>query len=191
MKTLYATIKQIFLAVLLMLAMTSCLSDLSYQEAITKNQRKIDDPEKLDDAKFLVEAKSFNLAEKRLTELASTNGYASTVVETAKKHLEDHKDMEDDLSQLARRERIKLPSDMNDEHQAYVGDLAKADRDDFDKEFLQTMKKLNEENTQRFMSMATDAQDADIRAFSARKLDMLRAHADQIERIEKELLNTY
>jgi putative membrane protein len=105
--------------------------------------------------------------------------------------LKDHDRLEDELASLARREKIKLPKEMNEEHEDYVEDVAKADREDFDKEFLTALKKINEETNERFMAMATDAKDADVRAFSARKLDLLKAHAQKMERVEQDLLNTY
>jgi putative membrane protein len=176
---------------MLVTLIASCSQDLTYQEAMNKNRRQIEDPGKLDDATFIVDAQSLNLLEVRLTELATTTGYASAIVDLAKKNLNDHKRMAEEIDDLARRERISIPSEMNEKHEAEYHEVAKADRQDFDKGFIASIKQINDENTQRFLVMATEAKDADVRAFAARKLDMLRTHAQRMEEVERQLLNTY
>jgi putative membrane protein len=168
-----------------------CASRLSYQEALNKNQRKIESTDKLDDAKFLVEAKSINILERELNQSATTAGYAATLVQLAKKNLEDHKNMDKELNKLASKKKIKLPTIMKEEHTALHNELATLAKQDFDKAFIKDLKQINEDNTFKFENMATEAHDADIRAFSARKLDMMRAHAKRLEEVEKELLQTY
>lgn len=191
MKNLYANPQQIIAMMLVSTAIISCSPDISYQEAMDRNRRKIEDPERLGDATFLVEAKSLNMLEVKLAELATKSGYASAIVNLAKVHLDHHRNMEEDLEDVARKEKITLPASMNDKHTAEYHDVAKADRQDFDKRFIAVMKAINDENTQQYLKMATEARDADVRAFAARKLDMFRTHAEQMEKVENELLNTY
>jgi putative membrane protein len=169
----------------------SCSQTLTYQEAVSKNERKITDVAKLQDARFLVDAKSFNILEMKLAEAAITSGYASTVVDLARKHLDDHKDMQEDLNTLARKEKIVLPTLMNDKHQMYMLDVTQSSREDFDTKYIEALQRINEENKEQYMRMATDAKDADIRAFAARKLDMLRDHTTRMEEVKSKLMNTY
>jgi putative membrane protein len=169
----------------------SCSQTLTYQEAVNKNERKITDVAKLQDARFLVDAKSFNILERKLAETAITSGYASAVVDLARKHLDDHKDMQEDLTTLARKEKITLPTMMNDKHQMYMLDVTQSSREDFDNKYIETLQRINEENKEQYMRMATDAKDADIRAFAARKLDMLRDHTTRMEEVRSKLMNTY
>ena len=102
MNSIYSVISRgkIFLAAICLLG--ACSQDLSYQEAMDKNQRKIEDPGKLDDAKFLVEAKSNNLLQVKLAELASTKGYASAIVALAKAQHKQLVEMNEDIDDLAR-----------------------------------------------------------------------------------------
>lgn len=169
----------------------ACSRELSYKEALRKNEKDIQDPKRLNDATFLVEAKSFNILESRLTQLASLSGYSSSVVTVAKDNFAEHTAMSKELNDLARKEDIRLPDEMKEEHSAMYDQVATSARGDFDKNFIRTMKAANQENMNKFLGMATGAHDPDIRAFSARKLDMLRTHAGQIENVEKELLQTY
>jgi putative membrane protein len=191
MKKFYEGMQKGLLLLLISTVMVSCSQDLSYQEAINKNQRKIEDPAKLDDATFLVETKSNSLLQVRLAELAKTSGYASAIVDLAKKNLADLEEMSEDLDDLARREKVAIPDMMDDHDQANYYEVSKADRQDFDKNFIMIMKQVNEDNIQRFLSMATNAKDADVRAFAARQLDLFRTHAQRMEQVEKDLLNTY
>jgi putative membrane protein len=191
MKTFYKNLSMNLVLFMLAMCVVSCSSNLTYNEAINKNERKIKDPEKLKDARFLDEAKSFNLLEMKLTENAITKAYASAVVDMARKHLGEYKDMNDDLNLLARRKKIALPTSMNETHQAYFNDVLASGRENFDKEFIQMVRKLNDENKDQYVNMATEAKDGDIRAFAARKLDMLRNQATRMDETEKQLMNTY
>jgi putative membrane protein len=191
MKTLYNASVRILALAGVMIFAVSCSGDLSYQEAINKNDRKIEDEGKRSDARFLVEAKSFNMLELKLSELASTTGYAASIVDLAKRNRKDFEKMNDEIEKLAAREKIALPESMGDEHQATFFEVSKADRQDFDKEYLLAMKKVNEANLERFLRMATDAKDADVRAFAARKLDMMRMHEQRVSEVDDKLLDTY
>lgn len=192
METLYGkSLNRFSLILLITSTMAACSGDLTYQEAINRNERKIGDPGKLADAKFLVEAKSFNMLEWKLAELATTSGYAASIVNFAKKNISDFEQMDEEIEKLARKEKITLPSRMNDQHQASYYEISKASRQNFDKEFLSAMKRYNEENLEGYLQMATQAKDADVRAFAARKLDMMRIHGERVAEVDQELLNTY
>jgi len=191
MKKLYKS-NTVYAAVIITATLiTSCSQDLTYQQAINKNQRKIEDPKRLDDARFLVDAKSFNLLDMRLAELASENGYAATIVNLAKKDITNHEDLAKDLNKLSAKEKIAIPANMNEEHQAILFELAKAERQDFDRQYLDALERINDDITRRFTTMATQANDADIRAFAARRLDMLREQESLLSEVEEALMDTY
>lgn len=177
--------------IVLLLLFSSCTAELTYTEALDKNRRTIDNEEKMEDAEFLVEAKSFALLQEEINKLASDTGYASSVADLGADLLQDNLNLQEDLEDLAKQEDIKLPTVMNDEHQEMYDELTDADREDFDQTYIRIVKDANEESTEEYMEMATEAYDADVRAFSARSLDMLESHAENIEEVEEELLSTY
>jgi putative membrane protein len=191
MEKFYRTIEKVFSVVALLAILSSCSQDLTYQEAMNKNRRHIEDSERLDDARFLVDAKSLNVLEVELCELASTSGYASAIVNLAKKHLADHKKMKEELEDLAYREKVSIPSVMDVNDVDVYNKVYRADRQDFDKNFIAAIKEINTKNMKKFLTMATEAKDADVRAYAARKLDVLRTHEERMEEVERELLNTY
>ena len=192
MKILYTLRKcNIHFVIAIAMLFTACSSSLTYNEALRKNQNKIEDSEKLADAQFLMEARSYNILATQLAEAAISTGYSSSVVSMAKKNLEHFEDMEKEIKQLARREKVVLPAEMSPDHERLYAEVTSSDRKDFDKTFLRIMDSLNDEANSQYMRMATDANAADIRAFAARKLDLFKTYQAEIETVDKELLNTY
>lgn len=187
MKTLYKNCPWL----LILFFAVSCSQELTYNEAISKNKARLDDPREIADADFLVEVKSVNILETSLTQLASDTAYASAVVELARQALADHLVMSEDLQKLANKEKIKLPDLMSNEHQSIYNRVLANDREDFDQGFIEALKRVNEDINKDFMNMATEAYDPDIRAFAARKLDMVRVHSEKINEVESKLLSTY
>lgn len=173
------------------LMVLSCSQNLTYQQAVSKNQKKIDDPNRLTDANFLVDIKSFSILEAKLAELATTTGYSSKIVDLARKEMDILKNFNEDLGKLASREKIILPDNMNDQHQSIYNELVRSGREDFDKTYLKTLVDVNDQVSEQFSKMATAASDGDVRAFAAKKLDMVREREKKLDEVEDTLLNTY
>jgi putative membrane protein len=170
---------------------SGCSSSLSYQQALNKNERKINGIDALQDAQFLVEAKSFNILEKSMSELAAEKGYSAELVKYAKRTLENHEDMEKQLNKLARKEKVILPAEMKAEHAQKLDDLKSSNRADFDTKFVEILEEINEDNTFLYEEKASAAHDADVRAFAARKLDVFRAHAKELDGVNDQLMQTH
>ena len=173
------------------LFLAACSGDATYKEALEENREEIEDPKTLEDANFLVEAKSLAILNTKIYTLAADSGYSSALVEFAGKHKEAHEEMEKDLDDLAKDKDIKLPSEMSEEHNAMYYQLSTADREEFDRGFVRITKRINDDSRNLFNRNATGANDPDIRAFAARKLDHLNANASAVNDIEKQLLQTY
>ena len=174
-----------------MLIFTGCASNLSYQEAMNKNRRSLESMERLEDAEFLVEARSFNLLEKKVNELASQKGYSAELVQYAKAELEEQENLESELNKVSRKEKIKLPSEMKAEHEQLYQDLASTARSDFDARYIDVLEDINDDHSRLFEEQASQANDADVRAFAARKLGMLRANEDELSKVDDQLMQTH
>ena len=173
------------------LLLSSCSSNLSYNEALQRNTKKIEDPEKLDDARFLMDAASYNLLATRMAEAAVKSGYSASLVSLAKENLEQHEEMGKDIKKLARKEKAVLPTEMNDEHQKLLAELTSSDRREFDRTYIRILGEISSEDSDRFSQMATEAKSEEIRAFAARQLGMFERHKTQLETVDAELLRTY
>lgn len=192
MKTLYLnTPSQIFYLIALFAFLAACAPSLTYNEALSRNQNKIEDQERLKDATFLVNAKSYNLLATELTEAAMASGYSATVVEFARQNHEEHLEMAKEINKLARQQKIDLPTEMSDAHQVLLSQVSSSGRRDFDRTFIRVLETISEDINEKYNVMATDALNEDVRAFAARKLDMFKSQQSQLELADQELLNTY
>ena len=171
--------------------MAACSSSLSYNDAIQKNAIRIQDAEKLDDARFLVDATSYNILATRMAETAVKSGYSSSLVNLAKQNLERHEEMGRELKKLARKQDIVLPAKMDSDHEKLLSELTATDRREFDRAYIRILRDISEEDSEKFSQMATEAQNEDIRAFAARKLDLFESHKEELQTVDAELLRTY
>jgi putative membrane protein len=177
--------------ILMIFALSSCASNMSYQQALDKNRRSLESMEKLEDAQFMVEAQSFNLLEQRINQLAIEKGYSADLVKFARKNAESYEDLGDELSKVSRKEKIKIPSEMKTEHEQKLQELSATARSDFDARYVDVLREINEENTELFEEQASEANDAEIRAFAAAKLGVLRATAEEISQVDDQLMQTH
>jgi putative membrane protein len=191
MKTQYNRLLTSLCSLIITVFLVSCTSTLSYNEALQKNVSNIDDTEKLEDARFLLNAASYNTLAMWMAQAAIESGYSASVVRMARENLEAHEEMEDDLRKLARKEDIVLPEGMNSEHERMLAELTSTDRREFDRTYLRLLREVSEQDSRKFANMATEAQSEDIRAFAARKLDLFESHQQEIQTVDAELLRTY
>ncbi|HEX8040146.1 MAG TPA: DUF4142 domain-containing protein [Chryseosolibacter sp.] len=169
----------------------ACSSSLTYNEAVQKNARKITDPEKLDDARFLVDAASYNILATKLSEAAINSGYSASVVRLAKENKEEQAEMGKELKKLARQEHVALPAEMNEDHQKLLAQLTASDRREFDRNYIRILREASEDGSHRFEQMATEGESDDVRAFAARELHLFESSKSGLETVDAELLKTY
>ncbi len=176
---------------LVLLLPSGCDSTLSYSKAVKKNLKNTDNQQRFDDARFVIDAASYNLLATSLAEQASTSGYSAALVSLAKENLEHHRTMRKELKRLARKEKIKLPGEMSDSHQALLNELKTTDKRSFDAAYIRIMNEITEESRNTFSRLATAAESAEIRSFAARELGTFDSHKDRLRTVENGLLRTY
>ena len=175
---------------LMVLITAACSGDLSYEEALQENRENIDDQKTVQDANFLVEAKSLNLLGQSLSTLAADSAYSTALSDFAKTYGDQNEQLADDIKDLAKDKDIKLPAEMSEEHKAIFYQLSSSNRSNFDRTFIDLARRINEETRVLYTRNATEANDPDIRAFAARKLDQLKAHMAEARKVEEQLLQT-
>ncbi|MEX2232620.1 MAG: DUF4142 domain-containing protein [Cyclobacteriaceae bacterium] len=151
----------------------------------------MEDSEKLDDARFLVDAASYNILATRMAEAAVKSGYSASLVTLAKENTEQHEDLGKELKKLARKEDVILPAQMSDEHQRLLSELTSSDRREFDRNYIRIMGDISNEDSQKFSRMATEADSEEVRAFAARKLGLFESYKTDLQTVDAELLRTY
>src|SRR5688572_20761926 len=146
MKNSYKSIQTSFCVLIAAAFLVSCSSSLSYNDALQKNISRIDDPEKLDDARFLVDAASYNILAMKMAAEAIKSGYSASVVSLAKENYEEHEEMGKELKKLARQEDIVLPAEMNESHRKLFTELSGSDRREFDRNYIRILRDASQED---------------------------------------------
>jgi putative membrane protein len=182
--------KTILFAVIITTLLSSCASNLSYQEALNKNQRKMGSMDQVNDAHFLVDAKSFNLAELEMSKLAIQKGYSSSLVNYAKENLKIQNDVAKELQRVARKTKAILPTEMRSEHQTLFNQLSSEGRAEFDGAYVEFLRDLIKENSSLYSDQASKAFNDDVRSFAARKLGLFRNQAEEISKVSDQLMDT-
>lgn len=163
-------------------------SNLSYTEALDRNNRKLDTEAERNDASFLVETANYNLLLSELSKQATEQGYSRVVVDFANQALTDHMRLGEDLRNLAKNKKVSLPVSMSDRFKQISTELTVADRRNFDKTYFNTVESVYEQAIRQFEEAALNANDARVRAFAASKLEVLRNNERQADNLENQLL---
>lgn len=155
-----------------------------------ENRERIEEPARLGDAQFLVDIKSLNMFQLELLRLADASGYSSEMVNLGKDNIAPFQTLDTDLTDVAKQEKFRLPTELSENHAARLTAVKEASRQEIDQLIIAEMAKINAEALQKFTAQATEGHDADVRAFAARKIGALRAHNDAIRKVEERLLTT-
>lgn len=88
----------------------------------------------------------------------------------------DHSAAYEELKDLATKKGLVLATTLDRSHQKKVDDIAQLSGSTFDKEYSDFMANNHEDEIRLFEKAAASADDADIRAWAAKKLPTLRSH---------------
>jgi putative membrane protein len=127
------------------------------------------------DQKFMAKAASGGKAEVELGRLASERGTSDAVKQFAQRMVTDHGKANEELTQLAQRKGIALPT----EHKQLVDRLAKLSGTEFDRAYSGEMHRDHDADVKEFQHQAKSAKDADVKAWAAQTLPVLQEHQRQ------------
>ena len=136
-----------------------------------------DDAEK--DAQFLVDASEINLEEIKLAQLAQQNGYTTDAKELGKMLDSEHSAMLNELTQLANKKNITIPTSSTDKAKDDYIRLSKKSKLEFDKKFCELMVNGHKVAIALFEKASTESTDSEIKAWAAETLPSLRTHLDK------------
>jgi putative membrane protein len=136
-----------------------------------------------DDSKFAVDAANGGMAEVALAKLALTKATNPQVKEFATMMVKDHSMANDELMALAKTKNITLPATVGTDEQKVMDDLSKKSVTDFDKAYVNEMVDDHKKDISLFEKAASDAKDADVKAFATKTLPTLKMHLEAINKI--------
>lgn len=131
------------------------------------------------DAEFLINAAEINLEEIQLGKLAQEKGGTEEVKALGKMMEEAHSKSLIDLTALAKRKMITLPSSSTNDAQGTYDNLSEESGDDFDKAYADKMVSEHKDAIAAFEDASTDSEDMDIQNWARSSLPALRKHLEE------------
>ena len=130
------------------------------------------------DINFLVQATGINLEEIRLGEVAEEKGKMKDIRDLGKMMVVQHTKVLSDLTALAARKNITIPTMLNDDATADYKKLNGMSGDAFDTQYANMMVDGHNAAIHLFEKESSGAIDPDIRQWAAAVLPGLKAHLD-------------
>ncbi|MVN22159.1 DUF4142 domain-containing protein [Mucilaginibacter arboris] len=140
-----------------------------------------------DDADFAVKAANGGMAEVALGQLAQQKATNPDVKAFGAKMVTDHTKANDKMMALAKQKNITLPAAIGNDEQKVMDDLSKKTGKDFDKAYVKEMVKDHDKDVKLFEDESKNGKDADVKAFAATTLPVLKMHQTMIKAIDKKM----
>jgi len=131
---------------------------------------------RLTDQQFVNEAAIGGMAEVRLGQLAMDRGATDAVKSLGQRLMRDHQQANEQLKQIAARQGLQLPRQLDEKHQKMVQEFAQLSGAQFDQAFLKDQVKDHEKDIAQFEAEAKNGKDPAVRQFAERSLPTLREH---------------
>lgn len=131
------------------------------------------------DAQFLARAAEINLEEIQLAQLAQRKSMMTDVKELGERMEKSHTQVLSDLTTLANKKGISLPTSVTDEANEEYKELNNKSNKRFNEEYCELVIKEHKQAISLFETASKDAKDSEIREWAAATLPTLRSHLDQ------------
>jgi len=128
------------------------------------------------DQAFVKEAAIGGLAEVQLGNLANEKASNSDVKQFGERMVTDHSKANDELKQVAQKQNVQLPTDLDAKHKALVARLSKLSGDAFDKAYMKEMLSDHKHDVAAFKKESSSGKDADVKQFASSTLPTLEDH---------------
>jgi len=135
------------------------------------------------DQKFVKVATDANLAEINHGNLASQQAADPEVRAFGQRMVTDHSMANQQLLMLADRKKIRVPQEMGEEHKKMQEKLTKLQGAKFDREYITHMVHGHKEAVSLFETESKEGKDADLKAFAAKTLPIIKDHLKMAEKI--------
>ncbi len=133
--------------------------------------------EKLTDSSFVEKAALGSLAEVEMSKVAASKTTNKKIANFAKAMIKDHAQANTKLKQLASDHRLPVPSALSGEQQKMLTGLQSLSGDDFDRTYVDIMRKDHDTTVALFDNAAGEATlSPDLRVFANQTLPLLRGH---------------
>lgn len=135
------------------------------------------------DLSFMGDAAMGNMAEVELGHLAVKQGASKDVKQFGQHMIDDHSKANDELKQLAQQKKVMPPPGVSPEQKQTMEKLTKLKGAEFDRAYVKDMVEDHVKDVTAFEAVSKNATDADVKAFAAKTLPVLRQHLQMIQGI--------
>lgn len=135
---------------------------------------------------FMKAAAQGGMAEVEMGKLAASKAQNAEVKKFGQMMVTDHGKANTELMALAVKKNVNLPADLG-AHRSTIEDLKQLTGAEFDKAYVEAMVDDHEADVAAFQKQADNAADADVKAFAAKTLPVLKMHLDMIKAIQAKI----
>ena len=133
------------------------------------------------DLTFLNEAAPGGRAEVELGSVALKQASSPEVKTFAQHMIDDHSKANHELDELATKKKVVLNKEQATEQKQAMDKLSKLRGGAFDREYAKDMLEDHEKDVAKFQQVATNATDADVKAYAAKTPPTLRQHLEMAQ----------
>lgn len=187
MASLVSTAGKLCLVAFLAWSFQACGGGAGTQQDAVDSAKEVNDTTAAVDqesADFAVKAADAGMTEVQLGDAAQQLAGGSRIKDFGNMMVRDHSKANDELKTLAATKNITLPDSVGEEHKKHIDDLKKKKGVDFDKAYIDMMVNGHKDVADMFEKAADNLKDADLKAFAARTLPIIRAHLDSAQTIQ-------
>jgi len=138
------------------------------------------DEKQMSDQDFVNDATIGGMFEVQAGKLATQKGSEQTRAFGAQM-VADHGMAGDELKAIAQKKNMTVPSELDAKHKEKLDKLSSLSGAEFDKHYIECMKKDHAEDLEKFKTASASLQDADLKAFAAKTLQVVERHKQHIE----------
>lgn len=138
-----------------------------------------------DDKKFAKEAAIGGMTEVELGKLAQQKASSDAVKQFGQKMVNDHSKANEELKQVASKEGIEVPTELDKKHQSRVDKLGKLSGADFDKAYMKDQLKDHKKDVGDFKDEASKGTNPGVKDFASKTLPTLEQHLQMAKDLNK------
>lgn len=135
------------------------------------------------DKTFATEAAQGGLAEVEMSRLALQKQTSPQVKQFAQQMVTDHTKANEELMQLAKSERLDLPSQVNAKHKSAMEQLQGMNGTAFDSAYMRDMVQDHQQVVAEFQKQAQSGSDPGLKTFAQKYLPVLQQHLQMAQSI--------
>lgn len=169
-----------FVTTIFLLLFASCSNrqktEITNDDAREHNEARFDNNNQEKDAQFIVEAAEINLKQIQLGQLAQQKGTTTHIKELGKMIEDAHTKSQRELTALAKRKSITIPTSPSDAAQDAYTKLDENSGNDFDIAYADKMVLRHKNAIDTFEKASNDSYDTDIKNWAIAALPDLRTH---------------